>query len=134
MTKPVQPLMGTLQEELDAILYPNIAEDVVTVRELIGQFGGRQGGYFLQGGPGFTRRRLAPSLLPPAPRVLSFGAGYRSAQARVDRSEPDAQQSVRLKKIKRTVQINRVSPGCSPTVVLYVSDRPIVRTCRKHYR
>jgi hypothetical protein len=76
MIKAVQPLMGRLQEKLDAVLYPNVADDVATVRELISRFEGRQGRYFLQAGPGFTRRRLAPSLTALAPRVLDFAATY----------------------------------------------------------
>ena len=50
--------------------------DAVTVRELIGRFQGRQGMYLLQTGPGFTRRHLAPSQSPLAPRVLHFANTY----------------------------------------------------------
>jgi hypothetical protein len=32
--------------------------------------------YFLQTGPGFTRRRLAPPTTPLAPRVLHFAETY----------------------------------------------------------
>ena len=56
MIKAVQPLMGPLQEKLDKVLYPNVAQDAATVREMIGRFEGREGMYFLQTGPGFTRR------------------------------------------------------------------------------
>jgi hypothetical protein len=76
MIKAIQPLMGPLQERLDRVLYPNVAEDAATVRELIGRFQGRRGMYFLQTGPGFTRRRLAPSQSPLAPRVLHFADTY----------------------------------------------------------
>lgn len=72
MIKTIQPLMGPLQEKLDKVMYPNVAEDAATVRELIGRFQGRRGMYFLQTGPGFTRRRLAPPQTPLAPRVLHF--------------------------------------------------------------
>ena len=76
MIKAIHPLMGPLQERLDRVLYPNVAEDAATVRELIGRFQGRRGMYFLQAGPGFTRRRLAPSQSPLAPRVLHFADTY----------------------------------------------------------
>ena len=79
MIKAVQPLMGPLQAKLDKILYPNVAEDAATVRELIGRFQGRQGMYFLQTGPGFTRRQLAPPQTPLAPRVLTFADNYQAA-------------------------------------------------------
>lgn len=78
MIKAIQPLMGPLQEKLDKVMYPNVAEDVATVRELIGRFHGRQGMYFLQTGPGFTRRQLAPSQTPLAPRVLHFADTYEA--------------------------------------------------------
>ena len=78
MIKAIQPLMGPLQEKLDAILYPNVAEDAATVRDLIGRFEGRPGMYALQTGPGFTRRQLAPSHSPLAPRVLSFADNYQA--------------------------------------------------------
>jgi hypothetical protein len=35
-----------------------------------------EGMYFLQTGPGFTRRQLAPSQSPLAPRVLHFADTY----------------------------------------------------------
>jgi hypothetical protein len=76
MIKAIQPLMGALQEKLDKVLYPNVAQDAATVRELIGRFNCRQGMYFLQTGPGFTRRQLAPSQTPLAPRVLHFADTY----------------------------------------------------------
>jgi len=78
MIKAIQPLMGPLQTKLDKVLYPNVAEDVATVRELVGRFEGRQGVYFLQTGPGFTRRQLAPPQSPLAPRVLHFAVTYRT--------------------------------------------------------
>ena len=40
--------MGPLQEKLDKVLYPNVAHDAATVREMIGRFEGREGVYFLQ--------------------------------------------------------------------------------------
>jgi len=72
MIKAIQPLMSPLQEKLDKVMYPNVAEDAAAVRELIGRFQGRRGMYFLQSGPGFTRRQLAPPQTPLAPRVLHF--------------------------------------------------------------
>jgi len=78
MIKAIQPLMGPLQEKLDTVMYPNVAEDAATVRELIGRFQGRHGMYFLQTGPGFTRRHLAPSQTALAPRVLQFADTYEA--------------------------------------------------------
>jgi hypothetical protein len=76
MIKAVQPLMGPLQEKLDKVLYPNVAQDAATVREMIGRFDGREGMYFLQTGPGFTRRNLAPPQMPLEPEVLHFADTY----------------------------------------------------------
>jgi hypothetical protein len=70
--------MGPLQEKLDKILYPNVAEDAATVRELIGRFEGREGLYALQNGPGFTRLNLMPPLTRLAPRVLHFADTYQA--------------------------------------------------------
>jgi hypothetical protein len=76
MIKAVRPLMDPLQKRLDKVLYPDTAEVAATVRELVGRYEGRQGGYFLQSGPGFTRRRLAPPQVPLEPRVLHFADTY----------------------------------------------------------
>jgi hypothetical protein len=81
MIKAIRPLMGPFQEKLDKIMYPNVTEDVATVRELLSRFPGRQGLHALQNGPGFTRRNLGPPISPLAPRVLHFVATF----------EPDAQ-------------------------------------------
>jgi hypothetical protein len=78
MIKAIQPLMGPLQEKLDKILYPNVADDVATVRELFSRYPGKQGLHGLQNGPGFTRRNLFPSITPLAPRVLGFAANYQA--------------------------------------------------------
>lgn len=72
MIKAIQPLLRPLQEKLNKVLYPHVAEDAATVRKLIGRFDGRRGAYYLQTGPGFTRRRLAPPLMQLEPRVLHF--------------------------------------------------------------
>jgi hypothetical protein len=77
MIKALQPEMGQLQEKLDAILYPNVADDAATIRELIGRFEGRQGLHALQDGPGFTRRTGIPPLHRLAPRVLTFADKYK---------------------------------------------------------
>ncbi|WP_141772853.1 hypothetical protein [Mycobacterium malmoense] len=82
MIKAIQPLMGPLQEKLDKIMYPNVAEDVATVRELLSRFPGKRGLHALQNGPGFTRRNLWPPISPLAPRVLHFVATYQ------DEAEP----------------------------------------------
>jgi hypothetical protein len=76
MIKAIQPLMGPLQEKLDTILYPNVAKDVATVRELLSRYPHPNGLHALQNGPGFTRRNPWPPMSPLAPRVLSFVAAY----------------------------------------------------------
>lgn len=78
MIQNVQPLMGELQDKLDKIMYPNEAEDVAVVKELIGRFNGRQGLYALQTGPGFTRRLWVPPHIPLDPRVLAFAETYEA--------------------------------------------------------
>jgi hypothetical protein len=78
MIKTIQPLMGPLQQKLDAILYPNVADDAATVKELIGRFNGSQGLYALQNGAGFTRRTMLPPLHRLAPRVLHFADTYQA--------------------------------------------------------
>ena len=70
------PPMGPLQEKLDAILYPNVAQDAATVRELISRFPGTHGLHALQNGPGFTRRKPWPPIDPLAPRVILFALNY----------------------------------------------------------
>jgi hypothetical protein len=81
MIKAIQPLMAPLQERLDKALFPNVAEDAATVRKLISRFQGRRGMYFLQTGPGFTRRQLVPSQSALAPRVLHFAETYEADDA-----------------------------------------------------
>jgi hypothetical protein len=78
MIKVLIPAFGPLQDEIDAIMFPaaEVAEDVETVRDLIGRFNGRQGMYALQTGPGFTRRLRTPSFSPLDPRVLAFAEQY----------------------------------------------------------
>lgn len=76
MIKNVQPLISDLQDELDAVLYPHVASDAATIRELISRFGGRVGMYALQSGPGFTRRLRIPPCAFLAPRVLAFADSY----------------------------------------------------------
>ncbi|MGW5517788.1 hypothetical protein [Nocardia africana] len=76
MIKTIQPIMGELQQKLDAILYPDTAGDAATVKELISRFNGRRGLYALQTGPGFTRRVRVPPYMPLAPRVLHFADSY----------------------------------------------------------
>jgi hypothetical protein len=73
-----QAAMGPLQETLVKILYPNVADDAATVKELIGRFEGKQGLYALQNGPGFTRRTLMPPLHRLAPRALAFADKYEA--------------------------------------------------------
>lgn len=76
--KVLMPAFGPLQDEIDAIMFPaaEVAQDVATVRKLIGRFNGRRGMYGLQTGPGFTRRLRTPSFSPLDPRVLAFAADF----------------------------------------------------------
>lgn len=83
MIKAVQPLIGQLQEKLDKVLYPHVAEDAATVRELIGRYEGRSGAYYLQTGPGFTRRLMAPPLTDLEPRVLHFAQFAQASEGGV---------------------------------------------------
>ena len=84
MIKAIQPKMIQLQEELDKIMYPDVADDVAVVRELIGRFEGRQGQHALQSGPGFTRRLGAPPQHPLAPRVILFALNYQADDTSAD--------------------------------------------------
>jgi hypothetical protein len=77
-----QARFGDLQKSIDQVLYPNVAEDAATVRELIRRFNGRRGMYALQMGPGFTRRLWIPPYNPLAPRVLAFADGYKDTKGR----------------------------------------------------
>lgn len=83
MIKVLIPAFGPLQDRIDAIMFPaaEVAEDVETVRDLIGRFNGRQGMYALQTGPGFTRRLRTPSFSPLDPRVLAFAEQYEPPAA-----------------------------------------------------
>jgi hypothetical protein len=83
MIKVLIPAFGPLQDEIDAIMFPaaEVAEDVETVRDLIGRFNGRQGMYALQTGPGFTRRLRTPSFSPLDPRVFAFAEQYEPPAA-----------------------------------------------------
>ena len=84
MIQATQPVLGRLQEKLDAILYPNVAEDTAIVKDLIGKFDGREGLYALQNGAGFTRRTMLPPLHRLTPRVLAFADKYEP-----DNAEPN---------------------------------------------
>jgi hypothetical protein len=63
----------------DLDLYPSVASDAATVKELIGRFNGRRGLYALQTGPGFTRRLGLRPIHRLAPRVLAFADNYQAA-------------------------------------------------------
>lgn len=76
MIEDIQPQMREVQAKLDEIMYPNIAHDAETIKELIGRFRGRRGLYALQNGPGFTRRRPVPPYTRLAERVLDFADRY----------------------------------------------------------
>lgn len=77
MIKAIQPKMGELQDNLDKIIYPNVADDAAAIKKLIGRFDGRPGMYCLQTGPGFTRRLGIPPFHRLAPRVLHFADSYQ---------------------------------------------------------
>lgn len=70
MIKAIQPKVNSLQGQLDAILYPNVADDVAAVKELIARFGGQKGLDALHSAPGSTDKPWMPPHL--SPRVLSF--------------------------------------------------------------
>ncbi len=70
MIKAIQPKVNSLQGQLDAILYPNVAEDVAAVKELIARFGGQKCLDALHSAPGATDKPWMPPHL--SPRVLSF--------------------------------------------------------------
>jgi hypothetical protein len=69
MIKAIQPKVNSLQGQLDTILDPNVAEDVVAVKELIARFGGQKGLDASQSAPGGTHKPWTPPHL--SPRVLS---------------------------------------------------------------
>ena len=75
MIKAIQPLMGPLQEKLDRILYPNVADDVATVRELLSRYPTPMGLHALQNGPA-SRGAIRGHRLALWPRVLQFVATY----------------------------------------------------------
>jgi hypothetical protein len=77
MIQNIQPLMRELEPKVNKILYPNVAQDVAIVKQLIGRFNGRQGLYALQTGPGFTQRLRLPPFRPLARRVLAFAENYQ---------------------------------------------------------
>ncbi|NTY63095.1 hypothetical protein [Mycolicibacterium sphagni] len=70
MIKAIAPKVNSLQGQLDAILYPNVADDVAAVKELIARFGGQNGLDALHSAPGSTDKPWMPPHL--SPRVLSF--------------------------------------------------------------
>ena len=74
MIKAVQPKVNAMHAQLDRIMYPNVAEDVAAVRELISRFGGQKGVDALESAPGSTHKPWTPPHL--SPRVLSFVRNY----------------------------------------------------------
>jgi hypothetical protein len=79
MIKAVQPKLNSLQAQLDRILYPNVADDVAAVQELIFRFGGQKGLDALHSAPGVTHKPWMPPHL--SPRVLSFVRSFDPAQS-----------------------------------------------------
>ncbi|MGY4711333.1 hypothetical protein ACXDF8_17515 [Mycolicibacterium sp. CBM1] len=78
MIQKIQPLIGSLQEKLDRILYPKAGEDAATVREFLARYpDGAKGQRAFQDGPGFTRRNMSPPMNLLAPRVLAFAASFQ---------------------------------------------------------
>jgi hypothetical protein len=84
MIKAIQPLMGPLQDKLGKVVYPDVAQDVATVKELLSRFRGQAGLHALQNGPGFTRRNQGPPISPLAPRVLHFVSTYEPEETQDD--------------------------------------------------
>ncbi|MCX2931433.1 hypothetical protein ORI20_14205 [Mycobacterium sp. CVI_P3] len=74
MIKAIQPEVNSLQGQLDRILYPNVADDVAAVRQLLDRFGGQKGLDALQSAPGASQEPWMPPHL--SPRVLSFVQTY----------------------------------------------------------
>lgn len=72
MIEKIQPLMREMHAKITKVLYPNVARDVVIVKELIGRFEGRQGMYAMSTGPGFTRRKRTLRFGPLSIQVLTF--------------------------------------------------------------
>ncbi|AKK30739.1 hypothetical protein AB431_21145 [Mycobacterium sp. EPa45] len=70
MIKAIQPKMHALQAQIDKIMYPTVADDVATVKDLIVRFGGQKGVDALKSAPGSTHELWTPPHL--SPRVLSF--------------------------------------------------------------
>ncbi|BBX08924.1 hypothetical protein [Mycolicibacterium aichiense] len=70
MITGVLPKLQTLQGQIDDILYPNVADDVAAVTELIGRFGGEKGVDAVKSAPGSTHEPWTPPHL--SPRVLAF--------------------------------------------------------------
>lgn len=70
MIKAVRPKVVALQDELDKVMYPDIAEDVATVKELLSRFGGQRGLDAVQSAPGSMHAPWTPPHL--SPRVLSY--------------------------------------------------------------
>ncbi len=70
MITAIQPKLDNMHAQLDRIMYPNVADDVAAVRELITRFGGQKGLDALESAPGSAHRPWTPPHL--SPRVLSF--------------------------------------------------------------
>ncbi|MBB0990962.1 hypothetical protein G6009_05705 [Dietzia sp. SLG510A3-30A2] len=76
MIDEAMPALTEVQDEIDKALFPYLADDAATVRELIARFQGRRGTYALQLGPGFTPRQRIPPMRQLSPRVLGYAEGY----------------------------------------------------------
>ncbi|AQT79312.1 hypothetical protein B1R94_08585 [Mycolicibacterium litorale] len=70
------PKVKAVQELLDPLLFPDVAEDVSVVKEFICRFGGGDGMRALHSAAGFTGGRLTPPRL--SPRVLAFVQGFQA--------------------------------------------------------
>jgi ElaB/YqjD/DUF883 family membrane-anchored ribosome-binding protein len=78
MIEKIQPLMREMHAKITKVLYPNVARDVVIVKELIGRFEGRRGMYAMSTGPGFTRRKRTLRFSPLSTQVLTFADTFES--------------------------------------------------------
>ena len=78
MIKAIQPLMGPLQEKLDKILYPNVADDVATVRELLVDLKASRDYMGCKTVPVLHGGNWYRSMIRLAPRVLGFADNYQA--------------------------------------------------------
>jgi hypothetical protein len=79
MIKAVRPKVVALQDQLDKVMYPDIAEDVAAVKELLSRFGGQKGLDAVQAAPGSIHEPWTPPHL--SPRVLSYVRSFEEPRS-----------------------------------------------------